>query len=230
MIWHRLVRTEYISLDSDFISGSYLGGTNRWNTRGVSAIYLGDSPETVISECGKYWICDVAQVVNESITEIKGRPPAEWISQFEKIKEIQAYLAEIEIDDNIKPLNLSTDPPASAYFSQAGHPDLKFDEARKNSFVSLTGHPTRRIGEFYAKQGIPLLQVKSARSEGACGVLFPGNYSPELVKVRSKKVVSLFALDQKENRISGNRIVKLNKDVFEFEIDGAVSKMSPLRL
>lgn len=74
------------------------------------------------------------------------------------------------------------------------------------------------------------MKATSARTNGLCGVLYPGNYSATQATVKNRSSVTLHALDAQGKRIDGNKIVKINENIFEYELGGLVYKSSPFRL
>ncbi len=231
MICYRLVRKKFISLDSDFFNSEHSKrNLSRWHTNGMPALYFADSKFGAIMECGKYWVCDVAKELNQIVELSKGKPPLEWNLKYQALSKIEGYIATVEVDDALPILDLTMHPPAHDLFQKAGFPDLRIPDTRKNVITSIDKHATRHIGKHYAGVRAPILKAVSARYEGNCLILFPGNFEPKQVRLAEKIEVTLYALDSNSKRISGNKIAKLNESMLGYDLDGSTGTLAPLKL
>ena len=220
-------------MDSDFLDTTHTEKNYyRWNEAGVPALYLADSLESALAECGKYHICDRAEGTNQSIKSISGRPPNEWIEEkFQPLAAVEVVVARIQLPSNLAHLDFTNDPPATHHFSNAGFKDLTMDQIKQNSYYSIPGDATMKIGAHYYKQKAHMIRVPSARIAGShCCVLFPDNFSPERATVLDKQEVTLYALDSRGNRITGKKIVSLDENTFGYELNGLTNSLTPLKL
>lgn len=224
----RLIRSRHYHEDLDFLRTEWSakeGG--RWNHLSHAVLYVGDSAETVIAECGLYWILRNAEKLNHMGGSSKKVPPG-WIDQANKFLSVEGKIAELEVGGIYSSLvDLAAPPDADKMLAKAGLGHICHPNYLKHAYLNLAGLPTRTFGKWLESSDYSGMRIMSARrSSGTCHVLFGDGVTQGSIRVNHTFDVKLYSLKKSGGRMDGTYAV-CDEDKFEYEMNGAVASCLP---
>lgn len=175
MILYRTFPAHRFRVADDIIDTSWSAlSPGRWNDVGVEVLYAADCPEVAICEGAYHFVLQAEVLIN--LAKRSARSPEGWDIARQNLIEKKMLLAEVEVNDDLPILDLSSEPEASKFFQKNGF-DLTVQRYRHDSFVKL-GDLTQRFGASTERSKYQAIRVKSARTdEGACIIIFRRNHS-----------------------------------------------------
>ena len=235
MKWFRLVRSCHIKQDGDILSSekSLYAKNYRWNPEKLGTTYLADSVETCVAECGRHWILKSAFMLN-SHRRITGGLPAAWAEEYDKIREIDCWLAEVEVRRPELLLDFREPSKLEAAFVAMGFDEMKISLMLNDAVLAIPrlsddSIPTQEFGRRIADAGHSGIMVPSARREkSACCVVYRKNEAG-IMSLVAKHPLTLFGLEATGRRI-GNNFSILNEEEIEFEFGGQKGRVRPVIL
>lgn len=228
MKWFRLVKEQFIKDDADFISGIRSAERpGRWNERNQQVVYLADTIETAIAECGRYWILEQARRFNQAFVG-KARPPADWLEELDKILNINGLIAEIHLADNLSEVDITDPENAETAFREAGLDLLTHSIALQDSHFTIPDHMTRKFGLLCGRNKFQKLKTLSARRKSSvCAVIFKENCGIGDIFFLRKQRIRMFAVAKDNRSPAIRKLEPISETHVGYELNGQTEILEP---